>query len=248
LALIFGKARRRSLCIARGAAPFILLQRTQLQSKKLRAALDRLRIPYVSTGLFLEGSLRRRAIEKAYVREIEADFGQIEAYLPRHAASIMDFGCGIAALDALLFQHYDGQVQTLHLVDRSQINKEIYFGFERQAAFYNSLEWAKKTLTANGVPEDRIRLIEAPPDGRLPHIVPLDLVVSVLSWGFHFPISTYLDSVCDRLAPAGRLIVDVRRNTDGVDSLAARFANLSVISESRKVQRICARMLREPRE
>ena len=242
-----GNAGRQSLHIARGAASFILLQRTQLQSKRLRRALARVRLQYVPVGLCLEGWLRRRSIEKGYVREIEADFREIRPYLPRNAASIMDVGCGIAALDALLFQHYEQQVRILHLVDRSQISKNVYFGFQHQAAFYNSLERATKTLMANGVPEDRIRTIEAPPDGQLRGIAPLDLVISILSWGFHFPISTYLDSVCDYLAHDGRVITDVRRNTDGLDSLAARFVNLSVISESRKAQRVCAHTLRERR-
>jgi len=248
LALTRGNARRHSLHIARGAAPFILLQRTQLQSKQLRRALARVRLQYVPVGLYLEGWLRRRSIEEAYVREIESDFREIKAYLPQNVASIMDVGCGIAALDALLFQYYGRQVRIIHLVDRNQISKKIYFGFQHHAAFYNSLERAKKTLTANGVPEGRIRTIEAPADGRLRGIAPLDLVISILSWGFHFPISTYLSSVCDRLAPAGRLIVDVRRDTDGFDSLAARFVNLSVISETHKAHRVCAQTLREPRE
>jgi SAM-dependent methyltransferase len=234
----------QSIRIARGAARFILLQRTQLQSKQLRHAFSRMRLRYIPVGLYLEGWLRRRAIEQAYVREIEADFQSIKPYLPATAASIMDIGCGIAALDALLFEHYGEQEPVLYLVDRSELSGRIYFGFRGEAAFYNSLGRAKRTLLVNGVPHYRIRTIEAPGDELLPNVAPLDLVISILSWGFHFPISTYLNCVCDCLAPNGRLIVDVRRNTDGLERLAACFSDLSIISEMPKAQRVCAQRLR----
>ncbi len=74
----------------------------------------------------------------------------------------------------------------------------------------------------------------------LPVVASLDVVISLLAWGFHFPVSTYLDWVCSCLAAGGRLIMDVRRGTDGMKPLAARFSKLSVISETAKAQRICA--------
>jgi hypothetical protein len=61
-----------------GAAPFILLQRTQLQSEEVCRALLWLGLPYVPVGLQLEGWWGRRTIERAYVREIDADFRGIE--------------------------------------------------------------------------------------------------------------------------------------------------------------------------
>jgi SAM-dependent methyltransferase len=237
--------RRRSVRIAWGAAPFILLQRTQIQSEEVRRALLWLGLPYVPVGLQLEGWWRRRTVERAYVREIEADFLGIEQYLPPHAASIMDIGCGIAAVDALLFRYYSCHEPMMYLVDRSHISDEIYFGFRDQAAFYNSLALARRTLIINGVPEDRIRTIEAPPVRNLRVVASLDVVISLLAWGFHFPVSTYLDSVCSCLAADGRLILDVRRGTNGMKLLTTRFSNLSVISETAKAQRVCAQALRE---
>jgi SAM-dependent methyltransferase len=230
--------------IARGSTRFILLQRTQLQSKYLRHALGRMKLQYIPVGLYLDAWIRGRAIEQAYVHQIKSDFNVVRSYLPSTATSVMDIGCGIAALDVFLFERYREQNPEMLLVDRSEVSNEIYFGFRSEAAFYNSLDRAKRTLLANGVPEHRIRLFKAPEDGQLPDVAPLDLVISILSWGFHFPIGTYLDSVCDRLAHNGRVIVDVRRKTDGLERLAARFSKLSIISEMPKAQRVCAHTLR----
>lgn len=44
--------------------------------------------------------------------------------------------------------------------------------------------------------------------------LPLDLVISLVSWGFHFPVSTYLDQVHDLLREGGRLILDLRKRKD----------------------------------
>jgi hypothetical protein len=177
-----------------------------------------MKLQYIPVGLYLDAWIRGRAIEQAYVHQIKSDFNVVRSYLPSTAASVMDIGCGIAALDVFLFERYREQNPEMLLVDRSEVSNEIYFGFRSEAAFYNSLDRAKRTLLANGVPEHRIRLFKAPEDGQLPDVAPLDLVISILSWGFHFPIGTYLDSVCDRLAHNGRVIVDVRRKTDGLET------------------------------
>jgi hypothetical protein len=52
--------RRRSVRIAWGAAPFILLQRTQLQSEEVRRALFWLGLPHVPVGVQLDGMVEAK--------------------------------------------------------------------------------------------------------------------------------------------------------------------------------------------
>ena len=70
----------------------------------------------------------------------------------------------------------------------------------------------------------------------------LDLVISLISWGFHYPVAVYADQVREILRPGGRVILDVRKGTDGREQLEARFPRVLQISETRKKERLCAEL------
>jgi SAM-dependent methyltransferase len=132
----------------------------------------------------------------------------------------MDIGCGLAGIDVFLCRHYGPELE-LALLDREG-RSPTFHGFREQAAFYNSLAAARALLCANGVPGGRVRTYDADRDG-FPDGGGFDLVISLLSRGFHYPVTTYLPPVVRSLAPGGRLIIDVRHGTDGEAQLAAAF-------------------------
>ena len=68
----------------------------------------------------------------------------------------------------------------------------------------------------------------------------MELVISLISWGFHYPIQTYLDQVFALLAKGGTMIIDVRKQTEGLDMLGKRFAKVDVILEKSKYWRVLA--------
>jgi SAM-dependent methyltransferase len=94
--------------------------------------------------------------------------------------------------------------------------------------YYNALEASTAVLRRNHVPTDVFRTLDAA-DGAFPK-GPLDLVISLASWGFHYPLRTYLDQVHRALAPGGRLILDVRRDLGQHEKLAQRFTDLELIA------------------
>ena len=51
----------------------------------------------------------------------------------------------------------------------------------------------------------------------------IDFVISTISWGFHFPVSTYLKSVANVLSENGILIIDIRKDTGGENELKTEF-------------------------
>jgi SAM-dependent methyltransferase len=103
------------------------------------------------------------------------------------------------------------------------------------------LDVARRLLTNNGIGRDRIHTAEIGDDGRIPFDCPIDLVLSLLSWGYHYPISVYLDQVSDLLTPGGTLVVDVRKPSDGEELLHERFPSLTVIYETEKYRRVVGR-------
>ena len=64
-------------------------------------------------------------------------------------------------------------------------------------------------LTANGVPGDRI-VTWNPNREDLPDGPPIDLAVSFLSCGFHYPIDMYMPFFELAVAPKGAVILDLR--------------------------------------
>ena len=111
--------------------------------------------------------------------------------------------------------------------------------FNNKGSFYNSLETSKATLVNNGISENNVHLIEATADNKINIVENADLILSLISWGFHYSVNTYLDQVYDLLNKDGALIIDIRKNTEGLDLITKKFGNYRKILETNTYTRIC---------
>jgi SAM-dependent methyltransferase len=174
-----------------------------------------------------------------YEQELNEDYGNLQSSLPRRVRAILDIGCGLAGIDLLLHRHYAGHLE-VHLLDRDGLS-DLYYGFRNEAAFYNSLSMARAFLTLNGVPHDQISTHNVDQVG-FPTGRKFDIVLSLISWGFHYPISTYSEQVRSSLAPGGTVIVDVRRGTAGREELANLLnSEPAVLKSAGKYERLAFR-------
>jgi SAM-dependent methyltransferase len=126
---------------------------------------------------------------------------------------IVDIGCGLAGYDAFLVEHYQSSLHRLVLFDRTRVAPESRTGYGsvESFAFYNSLEAAKALLVENGVKSSIIDVMNASATNlRRLRGSSVDLVVSYLSYGFHYPLDTYLDGVGHILRPGGYLVTTLR--------------------------------------
>ncbi|MCG6901196.1 MAG: class I SAM-dependent methyltransferase [Rhodobacter sp.] len=134
--------------------------------------------------------------------EFEALMPVLDAIRPK---SIADIGCGYAFFDLYAYRRYASR---LLLVDVEE-NERRHFGFDEEAAAYTSLEIAHKFLTANGVPTESVSTwnpeIEDPGETEK-----VDLAVSFLSCGFHFPVDMYMPFFRFGVVPGGSIILDLR--------------------------------------
>jgi SAM-dependent methyltransferase len=225
------------------ALRYILFQRTEYLALPrwplIYRALPRLTgRPPLDKAVDLEASWRGRAVRRAFNRDMAREYEEIRPHLPRRAVAILDIGCGVGGIDIFLHRHYG--TPHLYLVDRTETARTVWYGFEEKGAFYNSFEATRRLLVKNGVPESALRFREVGEDGQLDVPEEVDLVVSLISWGFHYPVEAYADQVVALLRPGGRVILDVRKGTDGRAELEARFPRVSVISETRKKERVVA--------
>jgi len=146
----------------------------------------------------------------------------------------LDIGCGVAGIDVLLSQHYNGNVE-IFLIDKTKVDKKLYYNFEKRGSFYNSLQISKSILTANGVNRNKIHLQEATENNEIRFNQNFDIVISLISWGFHYLVSTYLDRVYIKMNKNGIRIIDVRKNTNSEKDIEK---NLAIIKLFLKLKNI----------
>ncbi len=240
------QSTKLDITIPASAIKYLLFQRGEHQflwrNRLLKKALRR--IPFityervVAFESFFAGNRVRRLSNSELQFEYEDHFRR---HLPQNVSSILDIGCGVAKIDALLWKHYRNPDLQFWLLDRSEIADRVYYGFQGEGAFYTSLNVARDLLEANGVPHTNIHLEEVAPDYHIHFPATMDLVISIFSWGYHYPISMYLDRVYDMLAPGGTVITDIRKDTGGEDEFRKKFPDFEVIFESRKMLRVCAK-------
>lgn len=233
-----------SFTIPNEAAKYILFQRTNYLglTKSLPFKIVRKLIPFCNynTMVAFEARLRSKAIASMYLDDMKDEYESICDSLPETCQTILDIGCGMAGIDLFLNQHYNNQSLQFHLLDKTLIDEQVYYSHQQKGSFYNSLELAKSLLNRNGIDESRIHLMVAPENGIIESDISFDLILSLISWGFHYPVETYLDSVVDRLGHNGVLILDIRKGTNGLEVLRNRFAVCEIIQDTSKYLRIRA--------
>jgi len=224
------------------SVPFIVAQRTHyLSSNPVFMALTLLGgvSGFYKASIALKARLFSGRIQKEYTKELEGEFSALSPYLPETASAVLDIGCGIAGIDVLIAARYPQT--SLFLLDRTKTDQRIYYGMNERGAFYNSLDISRKVLEMNGVAPGRIHTQEATERNEVLFEETFDIVLSLLSWGFHYPVRAYLEVVSKKLKPAGVLILDIRKGSGGEKEIEQQFGSYEVISERGHSRRIVAR-------
>lgn len=166
----------------------------------------------------------------------------ISNYLPEGCKSILDIGCGLGITDICLFEHYnrDEEIQ-FHYFDKTEFADELFFGYKKEAAFYNNLEMTKRLAVDYGIPESNITCIEATKNNLL-GLNKMDLIISAIAWGFHFPISTYLEEVVNLMHDDSVLILDIRAGTGGMEELSKYFHIETILEKKKRTLVSCKKL------
>lgn len=145
--------------------------------------------------------LLKRAISVLYL-EYLALKPTLDMISPERVA---DIGCGYGFIDLFVAKEYGCDIVLIDL----ETNDRKHFGFQAEGAAYTSLVKAKKFLVQNGVPARRVKTINPDKDS-LADIKNIDLAMSLLSCGFHYPVSTYFDFWKNSVRETGSIILDLR--------------------------------------
>ena len=238
--------KSKNITLPEEARQYVLYQRTELLPKKQMSftyrVLNKLGFDIGYKNFVKKYSQNeKRKIDEKYSLIMENNAKLIVPHISKDIHAVMDIGCGIAGINIFLYDFLNKP--KIFLLDKTKIEKKIWYMFEKKGAFYNSLELAQNTLQTNGVDSKDIKLIEAPENG----IISvkdnfIDLIISNLSWGYHFPVSNYLSSVEKILTKKGMLIIDIRKNTEGEEILKTKFDIQSIFTGNKYITYKCTKL------
>lgn len=222
---------------------YVALQRTHYQSKINRIFWKvGLRGWYEKNLLSWIESFRSRRFAELYELDLQNDFDTFSTNLPLSAKTVLDIGCGIGGIDILIDRHFSGAKDRPHfvLLDTDGKAKRSHFGYAPKDAAHNALVATERFVVRNGIQRERLSLVNInqhsfPKDKRF------DVVISLLSWGFHYPVNEYIALVHETLSKSGVVILDVRKNSSGENDLRRYFNSTDRIYESEKFFRIACR-------
>lgn len=222
---------------------YVALQRTHYQSKINRLFWKAgLRGWYEKNLLGLVERLRKQKLAELYELDLQSDFNTFSKHLPHSAATVLDIGCGIGGIDVLIDRHFSSKNEKPNfvLLDTDGRAKKSHFGYAPKDSAHNALAATERFAVRNRIERERLTLVNInqqsfPKDRRF------DVVLSLLSWGFHYPVNEYAALVHETLSKSGVVILDVRKNSSGEEDLKRHFDSVDRIFESEKFFRVACR-------
>ena len=154
----------------------------------------------------------------------------------KKSIEVLDIGCGIAGYWAL----FAGTKINLFLIDKDSKDDSIQYGYKKFiCSYYNSLDMTFKLLIENKFNREKIHISEATEDNKIAFDTKFDLILSLRSWGFHYPVEIYLDKVKKKISKNGILFLDIRKGTSGKQVIEDHgFRVLEVAADNMKFQRV----------
>ena len=141
---------------------------------------------------------------------------------------IADIGCGYALADLILYRRYNCDIVLIDI----EKSTDRHFGFQSKGAGYASLEKAQEFLVKNGVPKEKIILIN-PNKQDVAEIGQVDLAISLASCGFHYPVETYDAFFKTQISSGGGVVLDIRKGSGGIKTMKS-FGDVTVLKKHPK--------------
>lgn len=187
------------------ACALLAFQRTKQISRKSRLSWE----AGNEEAMLTEVKTRKKDIIRGAFLEIYQEYLPTRMALKsRKIASVCDVGCG-QGINNVLLQH--DFVSRFTLVDIEETDDQYHLWAENGSG-YASLASAKSLLVENGTSAENIVTInpKKTPWDQSGH--QFDLVTSLYSCGFHYPVDEYIELFLDTVRNGGAVCLDLRKN------------------------------------
>ena len=217
----------------------LLLQRNELLTQKqilIRKRFGR----FLFTNFFInyfQNKKIEKVTEELFLNELET----FKAFLPDSAENIMDIGCGLGIINIYLNKFFKKK-SNFFLLDKNRIDKKINYGFSSNYESYNDLNETKNILLQNDVDSGCIYLFDV--EKKFQINKKMDLVISLKSMGYHYPINTYIELFRNCCTKDTVFIYDIGDNQYDENYLETIFDNVKIIYEEKTnnvLRRVCCK-------
>ena len=206
----------------------LLLQRNEFlspQQIKLRKLFGRSLFTNFFINYFQDNNL-----EQIVFYKIKEEFETLKKYLPRNVKNIMDIGCGIGLMDIFLNDYFI-DCQKFYLLDKNNIDSKIVYGFSDDYESYSITNVTKNFLINNNIQEHKLNLIDVDKNFSIkPNSI--DLCISLVSMGYHYPFSQYLDTIKKVSNNNTVFIFDIATEYQDISYLKEIFSDIKIIEEN----------------
>jgi hypothetical protein len=166
--------------------------------------------------------------QEEYTARIVDEFAALKPYLPRKIDSLLDIGCGLGGIDVLIARK--ARTKTIHLVDgyiMNDANKN--HGYHKKTKPWTDVDSAGKFVKDNySLADVRLHYYD-----KKVKVVGVDLILSMWSWGFHYPVAEYMPVALAN--PKARIVLDIRKGVGGPNVLYdAGYKLVATIADERK--------------
>ncbi len=220
----------------------LLLQRNELLTQKqiwLKKKFGRFFFTNIFINFFQNKNLER-ITEDLFLKEFET----FKNYLPKSLKNIMDIGCGLGIVNIYLNNFFEKK-PFFFLLDKNKIDKKIKYGFSANYESYNNLNETKNILLENHIDISCIHLFDVEKQFQINK--KMDLVISLKSMGYHYPINTYIELFKNCCTKDTIFIYDISADKYDENYLKNFFDDVKIIYEEKTnniLRRVCCKNLK----
>ena len=218
---------------------YFLLQRNQYLSntqKRLRKLFGR----YLFTNLFILFFNPIKKLNHKLNQDFLEEFNEISNYLPKKNQNVLDIGSGLGIINIFINDYYNNIIN-FTLIDKNYTEKKVSYGFDEKGQFYNDFNVTLDLLTNNGISQEKLNIISV----ESKHTInkKFDLVISLLSLGYHYSIDQYLEFFNKNTHRNTRFIFDIAKEYNDYNKISKMFYSIKIIKHSNELRhnylRVC---------
>ena len=163
-----------------------------------------------------------------YLKMSKSEYKAIRAYIER-PNKILELGCGLGRMSIFLNHKLTGYNPHFILADVSKESSNTKYGWNPKGSYYNDLELTADFAKQHGL--DNFVTFDLLSDD-LSSLKDVDLVMSFLSVGFHYPIDQYLKTLLDITSNNCTMIFGVRKGKYNTSDYLKYFKNIYIEKNS----------------
>jgi len=162
-----------------------------------------------------------------YTKMCESEFETFKEHIKRPKV-VLDLGCGLGRMS--IYMNWILNDSDTHYILCDSTNKDVVsisYGWKPQYSFYSNLEKAEQLCKLNGLVNFEVIDIKS-----LSKLKNIDLVMSFLSVGFHYPIEDYIDTLMDITTQDCEMIFGVRKGKYNENSFSSKFKTRMILKQN----------------